>query len=292
MSSPGSSSIAKVTACYTEAVRQVSPDTSLSPSSPWTLIGDEVPNDTDWEMQLPSPMERDLESQASLTALMQGTGIATEHAITLPFAADTMTGEGQRREILQQLQAYLEDEKTQAIRDHFITMVSELIAPKGQSKSASGGVSRMRASMVHGQEVDDPGDPWMEESGEFHLAGERAWYRKSRLNSRPAATEDHAAQETPKLKRRRHEEGVGIIRLRLHTPRAKKRPFTKGESADSELGVTVGDDTAAGTQASKSGKKRHRPAKLPVGVCTPAGADDSSWLVGPRGDGVLDGHGD
>ena len=117
---------------------------------------------------------------------------STTEQATLPFAAATLTGEGQRREILQQLQAYLEDEKTQTIKDHFITMVSELIASKGQSRDASDAALGIGASTIHG---DDPGyRPGEEEdsqltrssalkengeSGESHIAEE--WHRTGSL---------------------------------------------------------------------------------------------------------------
>lgn len=103
--------------------------------------------------------------------------------------------------------------------------------------------------MVHCQEVNNPGDPRRTEgSGEFHMAGERTSYRKSRLLLRPAAAgeeeEDHAAQKAPNLKRRRHDKCVKMIRLRLGIPRVKKRRFPVDDSEDGELGTAeVADGT-------------------------------------------------
>lgn len=277
---------------------KASPDTSQHPSSPWILIGDEIPNDADLEIQLLSSSERDFESQASFTHLMQGMEITKEQA-TFPIAADTLTGEGQRREILKQLQAYLENEKTQEIREHFITMVSGLIAPKGQSGSASGAVLRMGASMIPGDDLGDrPGDEKggqlthsgflqeNEQSGELHTTGGRALVGAYGLILIPAATsmkEDQPAKATPSP--RRHDEGVKMIKLRL-------RPLESEEHPSAEQGWMVrGRDTVdltsviGGSRSSGSGRKqKRRRMKLRLTFRT---LDDSELLLGNAGE---DGH--
>lgn len=97
-------------------VRHASPDMVQAPSSPSTLIENDMPDETYFEKKLPSPSKQYYNFQTSLTASSQGPARVSEDTPFPPADALKIALEQRRRDTGKHLQKLLDDGRRRAIQ--------------------------------------------------------------------------------------------------------------------------------------------------------------------------------